>query len=354
MRILVACLVLLTLTPTCLAAGDDSPDLKSIYANRRWFELRDSVAKGAAPVFYQGAVACSFNDLHRCEKKPGAFTKPHPQSDDAIEAHKLLASAYLRQGKYREVLLQVNAVLALGPGDADAKGADLLLTSFGEFPDQGVARTGVPAVELQDGGLPLSINGVQATHWFDTGANVSILGESEAKRIGLAVRALSAKIGVGNGARIDLRVAVARELSIGSIQLKHVPFPVFPDDQPAFNEPSPGSGGLIGIPVLLGLQRFGWGAVTNFEIGPKSLSRQAPHADLCFDGNTLVAQIEVENRSLTFVLDTGATNIDLFPPFAAWSICGISGTGPSITCDARGTLDPCCALWKNRWQNIDD
>src|ERR1700676_1283879 len=167
MRVLVSCLVLVTLTPTCLAAGDDRPDLKSIYANRRWFELRDSVAKGAAPLFYQGAVACSFNDLRRCEKKLGAVIKFHPQSDDAIEAHKLLASAYLRQGKYREAPLQVNAVLALRPGDADAKDADPLLTSLGEFPDQEVARTGVTALELQDGGLLFSINGVQATYWFD-------------------------------------------------------------------------------------------------------------------------------------------------------------------------------------------
>jgi hypothetical protein len=108
-----------------------------------------------------------------------------------IEAHRLLASAYLRQGKYREALLQVNAVLALRPGDADAKDADLLLTSLGELPDQEVARTGVTAVELQGGELLFSINDVQATYWFDTGANVSILSESEAKRIGLAVRALS-------------------------------------------------------------------------------------------------------------------------------------------------------------------
>ena len=82
-------------------------------------------------------------------------------------------------------------MLALRPGDADAKDADLLLTSLGEFPDQEVARTGVTAVELQGGDLLLSINGVQATYWLNTGANVSILSESEAKRIGLAVRALS-------------------------------------------------------------------------------------------------------------------------------------------------------------------
>ncbi len=69
MRILVAGLVLLALTQTCPATDNDTPDLKSLYDSQRWFELRDSLAKSTAPVFYQGAVACAFNDLHRCEKK---------------------------------------------------------------------------------------------------------------------------------------------------------------------------------------------------------------------------------------------------------------------------------------------
>jgi hypothetical protein len=105
MRILVACLMLLSLTRTCLAADNDRPDLKSLYDAHRWFELRDSVAKDTAPVFYQGAVT-AFNDLPRCEKKLAPVIKSFPQSDGAIEAHRLLASAYMRQGKYREAFAQ--------------------------------------------------------------------------------------------------------------------------------------------------------------------------------------------------------------------------------------------------------
>jgi tetratricopeptide (TPR) repeat protein len=317
MRILLACPVLLALTQMCPAAENDRPDLKSLYDARRWFDLRDAVTKGAAPVFYQGAVACAFNDLHRCEKNLRAAIKSRPQSDEAVEAHRTLASAYLRQGKYREALAQVDAVLALRPGDSDAGNVRPLLATLSEFPDQEVVRRPSTTLKLHDEGLPISINRVQATYWFDTGANYSILSESDAKRFGLAVRAVSTKIGVSTGARVDSRVAVAPELSIGSTRLRHVAFLVFPDDQPPFNEGTPGSRGLIGIPVLLGFQRFVWGADRKFEIGSKSLSKHVPHADLCFDGNTPVTQIQFGNRSLAFILDTGATNTDLYPPFAA-------------------------------------
>jgi|SRR5271157_2473890 len=303
--------------PVCFAAHSDDASLKALYDAHRWFELRDSVAKGTAPVFYQGAVACAFNDLHRCEKKLGAVIKSGPRSDEAIQAHRLLAYAYLRQGKYREALAQVDAVLALKPGDSDARGDRPMLATLGEFPDQEEGRTRSARLQLQDAGLPISINGVQAAYWFDTGADVSVLSESEAKRFGLRVLAAPIKEGDVTGTQIDSRVAVADELSIGSIRLRHVAFLVISDDQPPFNQSPPGSRGLVGIPVLLALQRFVWGEDRKFEIGSKPSNKLVPHADLCFDGQHPVVQIQFENRSLALTLDTGATNTDLYPPFAA-------------------------------------
>jgi hypothetical protein len=316
MRILVLCLALLALAQTCLAADNDRPDLKSLYDAHRWFELRDSVAKGTTSVFYQGAVACAFNDLHRCKKKLASVNKSFPHSDDAIEAHRLLASAYMRQGKYREAFAVVTALLALRPGDSDAQDDLPLLSALHEFPDLRVVRRRSTTLRLQDAGLPISINGAAATYWFDTGADVSVLSEAEAKHFGLRVLAVPIKVGGVTGAQADSRVAVADELSIGSIRLRHVAFLVLSDDRPPFNQSPLGSRGLVGIPVLLALQRFVWSADGKFEIGSKSSIHGAPHADLCFDGHHPVAQIQFENRSLALTLDTGATNTDLYPPFA--------------------------------------
>ena len=113
MRIFVACLVFLPLT--CLAADNDKPDLKSLYDTPQWFKLRDSVKKGNAAPFYRGAVACAFNELRRCEKKFRDVFKSAPRSDDAVEAHRVLASAYFIRGEYKKALAQVDAILALTP-----------------------------------------------------------------------------------------------------------------------------------------------------------------------------------------------------------------------------------------------
>jgi predicted aspartyl protease len=306
----------LALGSICIGAPGDDANLKLLFDDRRWFELRDSVTAKSAPSFYQGLVACAFNEVRPCEQKLGTVIKSHPGSEEAIEAHRRLASLYLIHGSYRKALAHVDAVLAVHPDDSDALSARSLLGALSETPDQRIEKMQSTTLQLQEGGLPFSINGVQATFWFDTGANFSVMSESEAKRFGLEIRSVAAKTTVSTGEKIAFRIAVADQMSLGPIQLKNVAFLVFPDDQPPFNYEPPGSRGLIGIPVLLAFEKFVWGADKTFEIAPKSANAPMRHPTLCFDGNNPIAQVQFGNRTLRFVLDTGATNTDLFPPFS--------------------------------------
>jgi hypothetical protein len=108
------------LASLCIGAQKDDTNLKSLYDSHRWFELRDSIRKDGAPAFYEGAVACAFNDVRRCEKRFGDVFNSAPRSDEAVEAHRILASAYFTHGEYKKALVQVDAILALKPTDADA------------------------------------------------------------------------------------------------------------------------------------------------------------------------------------------------------------------------------------------
>ena len=311
---IVLCWVLLV--SLCFGAEKDDPNLKSLYDNHRWFDLRDSLKKGSASAFYQGAIACAFNDVSRCEKKFRHVFNSAPRSSEAVEAHRTLASAYLTQGEYKKASAQVSALLVLSPTDADVLSGQPVLAALADSPNQRIAGKHT-TVQLEDDGLPFSINGVHATYWFDTGAELSVLSESEAKRFGLRIRAASVQVGDVNGTQVNTRIAVADELSIGSIRIRHVAFLVLPDDQPPFDAQSPGSRGLIGLPVLVAFSRFVWRADRTFEIGPESSTKKVSHADLCFDGNHPLVQLEYDNRPLNFALDTGATNTDLYPPFAS-------------------------------------
>jgi hypothetical protein len=317
------CRVLVILVGSCcvlsaclsFGASNDDATLKSLYQSHRWFELRDSVQKGTAPLFYQGAVACAFNDLRNCERKLARVIKSEPHSENATEAHRLLAAAYFRSGKYHEALTHVDAILAVHPDDSDAKDDRPILAALHESADQSVVQRASATLGLQDA-LLIEINGAQGTYWFDTGADVSALSESDAKRFHLHILNAPIKEGDVTGAEVDSRVAVADELSIGAFRLSHVAFLVFSDDRPPFNQLPTGSRGLIGLPVLLALQRFVWQADKKFEIDSKSTSVSLSQPNLCFHEHGVLALIQFEDHNLTFRLDTGATTTDLYPPFA--------------------------------------
>jgi Aspartyl protease len=319
MRSLVAWLTLLALGHTCFAVDNKRPDLRSLYDAHRWFALRDTVRKTDAPLFYRGAVACVFNDVRQCEKKSKALIRSQPHSEQAHAAHSLLAGVYLRYGQYRKALSQVDEMLVLEPADSDAKSVRPLLAALSSSPDQSIGRRHSSRLSLHregaDFGVPVFINGTPATYTFDTGANLSLLSESEAKRLGLAVRDVESSMEIMTGARVSLRIAIASEFTVGAFRLKHVAFLVFPDDQPPFNDLPMGERGIIGIPVLLAFQSFSWGSDGSFEISAPR--RRLAHSDLCFDGQIPVADVQFENRSLSFSLDTGAEVTYLYPPFAA-------------------------------------
>jgi len=304
------------LASLCFGAQNDDTRLKSLYDNHQWFELRDAVKKGGASAFYQGAVACAFNEVQECERKFRSLFDSATRSEQAIEAHRTLASAYLTHGEYKKALLQIDALLGISPSDSDALGGRPVIAALAKSPDQQLLgrRT---ELQLEDAGLPFAINGVHAAYWFDTGADLSVLTESEAKRFGLRVQPASLQVGDLNGTQVNTKIAVADEMHIGSIRIRHVAFLVLPDTQPPFGEGEPGSRGLIGMPVLLALRTFVWSADKSFEIGIKSARASAPHADLCFDGNHPAVQVVYEKQPLAFALDTGATNTDLYPPFGA-------------------------------------
>jgi predicted aspartyl protease len=319
MRTFVVWLGLLALSHTCLAVDNDRPDLKSLYDAHRWFALRDAVHKTDAPLFYRGAVACVFNDVHQCEKKAKAVIGSQPHSEQAHAAHSLLTAVYLRYGQYRKAFSQVDEMLVLEPDDSDAKSVRTLLAALSSSPDQSIGRRHSARLSVHhegaDLGVPVSINGTPATYTFDTGANLSLLSESEAKRLGLAVRDVESRMEVMTGARVSLRIAVASELAVGAFRLKNVAFLVFPDDQPPFNDLPLGERGIIGISVLLAFQSFSWGSDGSFEISAPP--RKLAHSDLCFDGQIPIAEVQFESRSLSFSLDTGAEATYLYPPFAA-------------------------------------
>jgi predicted Zn-dependent protease len=124
---------MLLLGSCCFASECDEHSYRALYESHQLFELREAVNKGGAPVFYQGIVACAFNDLRQCEKKLQSVIKSAPNSTDARQARTTLAAVAFRRGRFRDALSQVDAMLKANPEDA-VKDARPLVAAWRDFP----------------------------------------------------------------------------------------------------------------------------------------------------------------------------------------------------------------------------
>ncbi len=211
----------LALAASPFSGADQQPaDLQSLYEGHHWFALRHAAEQGQPPQFYRGAVEAAFH------QPPQAKKRPHDH--DAYEAHALLAGLYLRTGQYREALVQTDALLAEKPDAEDANNVQSLLRVLSQTPDQAVVQKKPSRVRMhiEDGNpfLPVAINDALTEYALDTDAAVSLLSESEAKRLGLAMRDLQTKIEGMSGAGVGARVAVADTFALGDIRLANVAF----------------------------------------------------------------------------------------------------------------------------------
>jgi hypothetical protein len=293
---------------------------KQLYDAHQWFALRDAVANGGAPLLYRGAVEAAFREDNAAERDLRKLIDRSPQSDDAYEARSILTTLYFRRGSYREAAEELDGMLRIKPKAEDALSMRSMFDAFGSLGDQQrvASRPSTAPFTLEDGNgyLPLTINGIAAQFCFDTGANMSVISEAEAARLGLKIVSTTTKISDSSGSSIQTEVARADDLLIGNLHLKGVVFAVLPDAQEPFVELPLGKRGLIGLPVLLAMQTLRWSPNKNVSFGYKGSAFHLPDANLAFDGPQPVLAATSAGKSLEMTLDTGAVHTIFETPFA--------------------------------------
>lgn len=318
MRIRTIACLLIGLLLSGLAAADDTPTLKALYDQHRWFALRETIKneKHASPL-YLGALASAFNRDGEAEKYLNRVTEMVPTSDDAVQAHTMLAYLYGRSGQNHRALQEFESILKVRPGFAEVENARAIYAAFSQHPDLSVGPIGQTVVkgEISSGNLllPVSIHG-ETRYWvFDTYFNVSSMTESEARILGVGVSELSAEAADSAGGSVKVRTAFVPELAIGDVRIRNVSFIILPDSAGSANSPPSGH---IGIPVILALKSIQWKADGTVEIGSMSADGKNTESNLSLDGLNLVTRVGFERKGLDFILDTGNhTGTQLWPTF---------------------------------------
>jgi hypothetical protein len=163
--------------------------LASLYESGRWTSLLEALQGHKAPALYRGAVAAVFNQDRVAERLLRSVIASDPRSEQAYQAYEWLAHIYFRTGRYRQFIADMEARWAAFPNKSEIEDEQAAVAGFRGLPDQVTGKTGPAKLPHEPGEIfiPVSINGGSATFFFDTGAWVNCMSESEAKRLGLAI-----------------------------------------------------------------------------------------------------------------------------------------------------------------------
>lgn len=312
------CLSVLFAATLLFAQGPSTQSSKSLYEAGKWTELQEALQNTRGPDLYRGAVAVTFHqDPTQAESHLRAVIKAAPRSEEAFQAYEWLSHLFLYEGQYRRLISTMETRWSAFPGRPGQKEEQDEMEGFRGLPDQ-VTETVRPATLRHEDHsifIPLSVNGKDASFFFDTGAWTNGIGQSEAKRLGLRFTEMLGSTATMTN-RSSFRTAVADELIVGGVRLKNVSFAVFADDGEPWSLLPPGRRGLLGMPVILAFRTLRWAQDGTVRIGEKPAPFDAHKANLMFDNDHLVISVGLEGRTAFGAVDTGAEGTDLFRELA--------------------------------------
>jgi hypothetical protein len=319
------------------AQSSSTQSLKSLYEAGKWTGLQEALQETKGHDLYRGAVAVTFHqDLREAESHLRAVIKAAPKSEEAYEAYEWLSHLYFYSGQYNRLVSTMEARWSAFPGRPAQDQEKGEIAGYRGLPDQVTVSVRPSTLRHEDHSIfiPLSVNGKAATFFFDTGAWPNVMGESEAKRLGLRFAEASGAMGTMTN-RTSFRTAVADELVVGGVRLKNVSFTVLPDASEPWSLLPLGRRGAIGIPVILAFRTLRWAQDGTVRIGEKPAPFDVHNANLMFDNDHLAISVRLEGRTAFGAVDTGAEGTDLFRGLAV-QFPSILESGKKGTTQVRG------------------
>lgn len=310
-------------------AGDADARMKALLAQKDYFRLRECLQTDGPALsedrllYYKAFVARAFNDSEGSEACIHTLLSRYKErlADTLLlSLLDLRATNYIYMHRYRQAsdvyseILHTYAGLLDSSETAAYQNVNTLFASLSEVAPQRMHRP--PASEIASYRntfghlmLPVKAKGSSGEFILDTGANLSTIAESEAKRMHLTL--LEQVIRVGSSTRIDVRskLAVADSFYVGDILFENVVFLVMPDEQLTFAEIGYKINGIVGFPLMLQLEELHLHKNGRITV-PGSPQRTALN-NMALEGLNPVVRIHSGSDTLLFTFDTGAENSEL-------------------------------------------
>jgi predicted aspartyl protease len=343
----------LLVTISVHAATTDA-SLDSLLERRQYFQLRevleqpDNALPAYKKIYYQAFVHNFFHELTTSNKEIDQLLSQYKKQLTDKEISNLLGKKidnhvklyqYEQAWKASELLLSKYSSTLTTEDKRDIINSNIIWKGLRKIKPQATVISKDSRIPYKRDlarliNVPVQFSDSSFDFVFDTGANLSVITETNAGKAGLDLLNVFFNVRAITGIEVKANLGVAKELKMGDIVVKNVVFIVFPDSTLSFAGGAYKIRGIIGYPVIEQLQE-----VRIDKAGFISVPQEATNKSIRnfgMDELTPVINIPVNKDTLAFTFDTGAQQTDLNQPFYSRYQTDIEATGKAYNMQQGG------------------
>jgi predicted aspartyl protease len=322
----------------CLLIGStlhaaDTNRLDSLLNRRHFFELKrelESNTYASLPayrkLYYQAFIHNFFHDLTASNEEIALLLDKYKKQLTDNQVGNLLMKKidnHVKLYQYEEAHLTTQLLIrkykhALTAEERDdARNSDLIWKGLQNVPPQTTTISSETQIAYRRdlaGLMNIPVSFADSTYYFvfDTGANLSVITESYARKSNLRMLNVKFKVRAITGLQVHASLGIADELKLGNISVKNAVFMVFPDSALSFARGVYTIKGIIGFPIIEQLQEVRINK--NYMIIPQqAVDRNIRNFGV--DELLPVITVAYNTDTLAFTFDTGAQFTFLNEPF---------------------------------------
>jgi len=160
---------------------------------------------------------------------------------------------------------------------------------------------------------------------FDTGANLSTVNETTAKKLNMNIIPAEIEVGSITGQKVNTNLAICPLLKIGKIEIKNAVFLVMKDDALYIPQIDYKMNGIIGFPIINALREIQL-TKDGYFIVPETETKIAWFSNMALDGLTPM----IFMNDMHFSFDSGASESILYNAFYTKHQNEIDGKYPPV------------------------
>ncbi len=312
----------------------DHRQLRYLYSQAEYFRIRDLLNSNDpyipqdAKLFYSAVTSNAFNKNADAIVKADSFLRVRSfawTDMDIIQMLQVKMDSYAKLYRYADVVTTCNEILTKYAGALNDHERGGIINTYNIYkpladaPPLSIKQTAeatIPITRNMYGLSEIPVNFEQdkpEMFIFDTGANMSVITESMAEKVGIKRRHTSFKVNASQGKTVTADIGIADSFSMGGITIRNAIFIIMPDENLDFPKQDFSIRGIIGFPVIDALKE-----VHIYRDGfIKIPLRPAPSQlnNLVLRGLTPIVQAVVSNDTMIFQFDTGEAQTSLYSPF---------------------------------------